>query len=136
MPEPADPGNGVPLCASSDLAEGGRGVLFDVLEYGQPLRAFVLRVDGQVVAYLNRCAHVPVEMDWQEGEFLDGDRRYIVCSIHGATYEPSDGYCIAGPCGGARLKAVRVAERDGQVSWYPSADIRPAFGAASTPSSP
>ena len=47
MPEPADPGTGVPLCASSDLAEGGRAVLFDVLEYGQPLRAFVLRVDGQ-----------------------------------------------------------------------------------------
>lgn len=128
MPEIADTPGAVPLCAAADLVEGGRAVVFDVLEYGRPVRAFALRFDGQVVAYLNRCAHVPVEMDWQEGEFLDADRRYIVCSIHGATYEPSDGYCLAGPCGGARLTRIVVAERDGRVCWYPSRDIQPVFG--------
>ena len=48
-----------PLCASDDLIEKGRAVLFDVLHFGQPARAFALRFDGRVVAYLNRCAHVP-----------------------------------------------------------------------------
>ena len=28
-------------------------------------------IDGVVRAYLNRCAHVPVELDWVEGEFFD-----------------------------------------------------------------
>ena len=78
------------------------------------------------MAYLNRCAHVPTEMDWQPGEFLDSDKRFIICSIHGATYEPRDGRCVGGPCGRGRLDgACDVAERDGQVYWYPSRDIRP-----------
>jgi len=113
------------LCAADALVERGRAVLFDVLLYGTPARAFALRFDGQVVAYLNRCAHVPTEMDWQEGEFLDMDRRFIVCSIHGAHYEPADGHCIAGPCVGGRLTALQVQERGGEVYWYPSRDIRP-----------
>jgi nitrite reductase/ring-hydroxylating ferredoxin subunit len=113
------------LCASADLDERGKAVLFDVLLWGQPARAFALRFDGKVVAYLNRCAHVPTELDWQPGEFLDLDKRWIICSIHGATYEPSDGHCIAGPCRGDRLMALDVVERDGQVYWYPSPDIRP-----------
>ncbi len=119
-----------PLCASAELAERGRAVLFDVLEFGQPARAFALRVDGRVHAYLNRCAHVPVEMDWNPGDFLDADRRFIVCSIHGASYEPSTGRCAGGPCGRGRLVALPVDERDGRVWWLPSRDIRPAFDAA------
>ena len=113
------------LCASAELEERGRAVVFDVLLWRQPARAFALRFDGRVVAYLNRCAHVPAELDWQPGEFLDMDRRWIICSIHGATYEPADGYCIAGPCRGERLIALDIIERDGQVYWYPSPDVRP-----------
>jgi len=87
------------------------------------------------VAYLNRCVHVPTELDWQPGEFLDGDKRWIICSIHGATYEPSDGRCVGGPCGRGRLTALRVEERDGQVYWYPSRDIQPVRSDAAAPPS-
>jgi nitrite reductase/ring-hydroxylating ferredoxin subunit len=119
----------VELCASDALVDRGRAVVFDVLLWGRPARAFVLRFDGHPVAYLNQCAHVAAEMDWQEGEFLDADKRYIICSIHGATYEPRSGLCVAGPCVGARLRALKVSECDGRVSWYPCPDIRPlAFG--------
>ena len=120
------------LCASGALVERGRAVLWDVLQYGRPLRAFALRFDGRIVAYLNRCAHVAAEMDWQEGEFLDIDKRWIVCAIHGATYEPLGGRCIAGPCVNAKLTPIDTEERDGKVYWYPSRDIRPP-GAPSTP---
>ena len=113
------------LCASADLQERGKAVVFDVLLWRRPERAFALRFDGRVVAYMNRCAHVPTELDWQPGEFLDLDRRWIICSIHGATYEPSTGECIYGPCRGGRLMPLEVAERDGQVYWYPRADIQP-----------
>ena len=113
------------LCASAELAERGRALVFDVLQYGQPVRAFALRYDGEVVAYLNRCLHVPVEMDWQPGVFLDSEQRFILCSTHGASYEPLDGRCVGGPCGRGRLTAVEVREVDGQVYWYPSRDIRP-----------
>lgn len=114
-----------PLCRTDELAERGRAVVFDVLLWRQPARAFALRFDGRVVAYINRCAHVPTEMDWQPGEFLDAERRNIVCSIHGATYAPESGRCVGGPCGRGRLMALAVSESDGQVYWYPSRDIAP-----------
>ena len=114
------------LCASADLPEKGRAFVFDVLETQQPARAFVLRFETQVVGYLNRCRHVAAEMDWQPGEFLDSDRQFIICAIHGAVYEPLSGRCAGGPCGRARLMAIDVFESDGQVYWYPSRDIQPA----------
>ena len=121
----------VRLCASADLVEKGLAVLFDVLQWREPARAFALRFDGRVVAYLNRCAHVPTEMDWQPGEFLDNRHEFILCSIHGAAYEPSTGRCAGGPCGRGSLFALQVEERDGQVYWYPSRDTRPALADAS-----
>ena len=115
------------LCLSDALIERGRALVFDVIHYRQAARAFALRFDGQVVAYLNRCVHVPTEMDWQPGEFLDSAKEYILCSIHGAAYQPRDGHCVGGPCGRGKLTPLRVEERDGQVYWYPSRDTRPAF---------
>lgn len=139
MPEAHAPAIGQVLCRAEELAERGRALLFDVLLWRQPARAFALRFDGRVVAYINRCAHVPAELDWQPGEFLDAERRSIVCSIHGATYEPTSGRCLGGPCGRGRLMAVAVDERDGWVYWYPSRDIEPPglrdAGAPEAPSS-
>jgi nitrite reductase/ring-hydroxylating ferredoxin subunit len=119
------PAGALPLCASTELEEAGKACVFDVTLWRRPARAFALRFEGRVVAYLNRCAHVPTEMDWQPGEFLDADRRFIVCSMHGAVYEPTSGQCIAGPCAGERLMAIDVVERAGHVYWYPSPDIGP-----------
>jgi nitrite reductase/ring-hydroxylating ferredoxin subunit len=125
MAEAPAPADAQYLCRADELAERGRGVGFDVLLWRQPARAFALRFDGRVVAYINRCAHVPTEMDWQAGEFLDAERRHIVCATHGATYAPDSGRCVDGPCGRGRLLAVEVNESDGQVYWYPSRDIAP-----------
>jgi nitrite reductase/ring-hydroxylating ferredoxin subunit len=119
-----------PLCASADLPEAGLAVVFDVRLWRAPARAFALRFDGRVVCYLNRCAHVPTEMEWHPGQFLDADRRFILCSMHGAIYEPASGECVGGPCRGERLMAIDVVEQGGQVYWYPSADIAPVALAA------
>ena len=122
---PLAPAGALPLCASAELEEASKACVFDVMLWRRPARAFALRFEGRVVAYMNRCAHVPTEMDSQPGEFLDADRRFILCSMHGAVYEPTSGRCIAGPCAGQRLMAVDVVERGGQVYWYPSPDIGP-----------
>ena len=95
------------------------------MHFREAARGFALRFDGQVVAYLNRCLHVPTEMDWQHGEFLDGDKQFIMCSIHGAAYEPLSGRCIGGPCGRGTLTVLDVREDAGQVYWYPSRDTQP-----------
>lgn len=127
MPDPQDKPDPLLLCPSDELAERGKAHSFDVLQYRQPARAFALRFDGQVVAYLNRCAHVPTEMDWQEGEFLDGDKQFIVCSIHGAVYDPLTGRCVTGMCGRTGLTKIDIEEKAGQVYWYPSKVTTPIF---------
>jgi len=115
------------LCDGSDLAEGGDGRRFDIVgAAGRPEAAFAVRVDGQPRAYLNRCAHVPVELDWLPGRFLDDSGLYVICTVHGAMYDATDGACAGGPCDGRGLQAVGCREQDGQV-WVnavlaPSAD--------------
>ena len=113
--------------AGDELVERGRAVVFDVVHFHEPARAFALRFDGRVVCYLNRCVHVPTELDWQPGEFLDADREFIICSIHGAAYAADSGRCIGGPCGRGRLVVIDVVERDGAVWWQPTRDTRPPF---------
>lgn len=115
------------LCASDDLQERGDAVMFEVLEYGRAVPAFAVRFDSVAVAYLNRCAHVPAQMDWQPGQFWDMDKRFIICAMHGALYDPHRGHCVLGPCRGAHLIAIPLAEKDGQVYWYPSERIQPVF---------
>ena len=114
------------LCAADELVERGDAVVFDVVQWRDKATAFAMRFDGEVVAYLNRCVHVPTEMDWEYGKFLDSGRDFIMCSIHGASYNPSNGRCVGGPCGRGSLTKLRVEERDQQVYWYPSPDTQPA----------
>lgn len=115
------------LCESSALQEVGDAVTFEVLEWGCAVPAFAVRYDQVALAYLNRCAHVPAEMDWQPGKFWDMDKRFIICSVHGALYDPPNGQCVSGPCPGARLEAIRLSEEAGQVYWYPTERFQPLF---------
>ena len=103
------------ICTAGDLSERGTGVRFTVVRHGREEPAFAVRFGGVVHAYLNRCAHVPVQLDWSEGEFFDFSKLYLICSTHGAMYLPESGHCVAGPCKGARLHALQVEERDGKV---------------------
>ena len=104
-----------PICASGALVDGGAGLRFNVCHAGQAASAFAVRHHGKVYAYLNRCAHRGVELDWEPGQFFDRERQLLVCATHGALYDPSSGACIAGPCQGAALVTVPVAEFEGQV---------------------
>lgn len=103
------------ICTSEALADGGDGVRFEIEMSGVATPAFVIRYRGRPYAYLNRCAHVPAELDWIPGKFFDLDAGLIVCATHGAAYDPISGHCVGGPCRGARLRALQVVERDGAI---------------------
>lgn len=103
------------ICDSAALQDGGAGVRFELDQSGYGASAFVVRHTGNIYAYLNRCAHKFVELDWEPGQFFDADRRYLLCATHGALYEPQTGHCVAGPCRGAHLIPVAVREADGAV---------------------
>jgi len=103
------------ICGSEAVKESGKGFRFTLMRYGREAPAFVIRYQGRVYGYLNQCAHVPAELDWQPGEFFDDSKLYLICSIHGALYAPESGRCLGGRCQGIGLKALAVSEVDGQI---------------------
>lgn len=103
------------ICESSVLESGGLGHCFVVECDGEQLPAFVVRFDGKVYAYLNQCAHLFLELDWENGEFFDLSGDYIMCANHGALFEPVSGECVSGPCYGASLRGVPVTEVDNTI---------------------
>ena len=103
------------ICASADVAECARGVRF-MLGHGKSATGgFAIRFRASVSAFVNRCPHLGTELDWQPGEFFEESGLYLVCSTHGAIFEPDTGKCVAGPCRGASLEPLQVREREGQV---------------------
>jgi nitrite reductase/ring-hydroxylating ferredoxin subunit len=58
---------------------------------------FVINHQGHLHAYVNRCRHVPMAMDWVDNQFFAENGRYLMCQTHNAFYDPATGECIAGP---------------------------------------
>ena len=89
---------------------------FRIREGDWPLRGFVVRVPGGVRAYVNRCPHLHYPLNYMPDEFLTYDRRFIQCTMHGATFEKETGLCVSGPCLGRSLIALPVRV-DAQGVW-------------------
>lgn len=107
----------IPLCPSDDLVEGGDAVAFDLLYDGCSCRAFAVRFQGRVFAYLNRCTHVAMEMDFRPNRFFDVTGRWLICATHGAIYHPDTGACAGGPCFGG-LTPIALSEENRMVRWH------------------
>ncbi|MCS0581270.1 Rieske 2Fe-2S domain-containing protein [Massilia pinisoli] len=113
------------ICESAAVEDGGMGVRFPVRAFGADATGFVVRYRGAVYAYLNRCAHVPIELDWSKGEFFESSKLYLMCSTHGAIYVPETGACAGGPCRGGKLRPIALRETGDRIYWQPDQYIRP-----------
>ncbi len=115
----------IAVCGSDELLDGEQGVRFEwTRDDGLPPEpAFVIRYAGTAHAYLNRCGHVPIELDWLEGSFFDTQATYLVCATHGALYAPESGHCMAGPCAGRGLVRLPCREAEGRI-WVSAPAVR------------
>jgi len=101
--------DGAAVCTLEELAATG-SLGFSVGEGEWPLRGFLVALsDGGIRAYVNTCPHAGHPLDLLPHRFLTADRSLIVCSSHGALFEPADGRCVAGPCTGRALRPLSVA---------------------------
>lgn len=73
---------------------------------GREEEGFIVNHGGSLYAYINRCCHVPMSMDWIENRFMTEDKQYILCATHGACYQPDTGECVSGPPFGKFLTPV------------------------------
>ena len=91
--------------AVSELAPG-MTKKFNLINGKYNLEGMLLNYQGSLYAYVNRCPHIGLSLDWVDNQFFSIDGRYLMCANHGATFEPATGECIWGPCVGTALQSV------------------------------
>jgi len=99
------------------LTEGGKGLRFELtsLVNGERVPAFAVQFDGQYFAYLNRCGHIAVQLDYMPGDFFADDGQTLICATHGAEYAPDTGACLGGPCFGVGLEPLELKLENDQL---------------------
>jgi nitrite reductase/ring-hydroxylating ferredoxin subunit len=107
------------ICRLDDLGRtGSRG--FSIGTGDWPVRGFVVRINDQVRGYINSCPHARHPLNFKPNEFLTRDGALILCASHGALFEKSTGYCVAGPCAGQSLQTLPLEVSDGYVMLAPT----------------
>ena len=111
------------VARTADL-KPGESLKFLIPIHGADEECFLINFDGTFHAYVNRCRHVPMALDWVDNQFFAEEGRYVMCQTHNAYYEPATGECIAGPfetCG-KLLYRVPLEIADGTIYATPPAD--------------
>lgn len=93
----------------------GKSKKFVLQVGGREIECFVVNWRGAHYAYVNQCRHIALSLDWVENRFFDEDCHYILCSTHGALFEPDSGECVVGPPFGQRLISVPLEVRGEEI---------------------
>jgi nitrite reductase/ring-hydroxylating ferredoxin subunit len=89
---------------------------------------FVVNFRGEFHAYVNRCRHIPIAMDWVDNHFFAEGGRYLMCQTHGALFAPENGECLAGPadtCGKFLFRVPLEIERGLIYARAPEQPVEP-----------
>jgi nitrite reductase/ring-hydroxylating ferredoxin subunit len=106
----------IKIARARDVIEG-KAVKFTFDRNGKPTEGFLARFQGKLVAYENRCRHLPLSLDFHDGRFFSQDGQHFICQNHNATYEPLTGLCTQGPCEGQSLNPLPLEESEGDI-WF------------------
>ena len=113
---PAQPAPGTRLCALAEIPDpGAKGFMFRADHY--LFLGFVVRRDGELFGYVDRCPHTGLPLAPVPDRYLTRENDLILCGSHGALFRVADGLCLAGPCPGRMLWRWPVrAEGDAVVA--------------------
>ena len=96
----------IPRCEWTQLQDGQcRG--FDAHGSGRDT-VLIVRSEGRLHAYEDRCPHLDTPMAWRKGAYLNASGTRIICAAHGAQFDIETGECLLGPCLGQRLTRVEI----------------------------
>jgi len=117
------------VARAGEIAEGESRKFILPID-GVDEECFVINFRGEFHAYVNRCRHIPIAMDWVDNHFFEEGGRYLMCQTHGALYQPATGECLAGPVGACGKFLFRVpleVERGLIYARPPEQPIEPGF---------
>jgi nitrite reductase/ring-hydroxylating ferredoxin subunit len=101
------------LCRLDKVPDGGARIIHEE-SIGRSV--VVVRRGDEVWAYVNRCPHFSVPLDYEPGNVSCYRSQVLMCAHHSALFKFEDGKCIDGPCKGASLEAVSVKiDQNGDV---------------------
>ncbi len=103
------------VIAKTQDFKDGQAKKFEIKKGKETLEGFVLRRGGKFFAYVNRCKHISIPLDYGDEDFLTSDNKFIMCKNHGALYEPETGLCVSGPCAGRSLEKIELEIKGGKV---------------------
>ena len=102
------------LCRIDALADPGTQNV--VLGEGEDaLDIVIVQTKGARHAFINCCPHQFIPLETFPNHFLTEDKKYFVCSGHGAKFHLDNGKCYSGPCLGKGLDPLAIIEKDGAV---------------------
>jgi nitrite reductase/ring-hydroxylating ferredoxin subunit len=90
-------------------------VKFRIDDPVDPREGFLLRVDGTLLAFENRCPHWEVDLDLGLGDPYLADLDRIFCRNHAAVFDPATGRCESGPPLGRSIRQFPVTIRGSDV---------------------
>ena len=102
------------LCKFSDL-EDLSCKSFTVEVKQNSSRIFIIRKGDEAFGYLNVCPHALAPLEWNPDDFLDENKEFIICAMHGAKFTIDEGLCVEGPCDGAGLTPVNLRVSDEMI---------------------
>jgi nitrite reductase/ring-hydroxylating ferredoxin subunit len=82
---------------------------------GQKQEGFIINENGGYYAYVNKCRHMGITLDWDTNNFYTPDQKRLICKTHGATYHPETGECTGGPCLGKALFPLPLVQESGRL---------------------
>ncbi|MDG2242620.1 MAG: Rieske (2Fe-2S) protein [Rhodospirillaceae bacterium] len=98
---------GTVLCQVGDLAATKAKDV--IIKNGDEQHSImVVEWHGDIHAYVNSCPHARVPLNMLGDTFFDLTGKYLLCTMHGAHFRPSDGYCTRGPCRGKSLRPFPI----------------------------
>ena len=103
------------LVASVGEIEHGQSKKFTLRRGQRDLEALIVNYEGAHFAYINRCPHTGITLDWVNNQFFSSNSRYLMCATHGAVFEPPSGECVWGPCFGLSLQNVPLEIEADQI---------------------
>ena len=102
------------LCKITELTDpDSRG--FSVKIKRKMTDIFIVRQGDKVYGYENTCPHAQAPLEWNPDQFLDENKEFIVCALHGATFTIDEGECVGGPCNGVGLTQVKLEQVENKI---------------------